>query len=194
MTRRVGFGGERRSVLGRDAAPDPAVEVDQAAPESLFDAPARPRGLDAPMIIGFILMFAIPALFAVIGAYPLLGALSFPERAHEVEAVVTGRSSIQPPGEAERITSISVKYETRIGARLTADVPTDRDVEIGSTVIVFYDPDAPRHVRLTREVSFDEALDRVGDRIYFSYFALGFMALVAIMLAAVLFGQRREGR
>jgi hypothetical protein len=191
MARKVGFGDGRRSVLQRDSAPEP---VAPEAPVEPAIAPNAPRRFDAGMLIGFFMMFLIPAIFAVIGAWPMLGALSFPERAHEVEAVVTGISSIQPPGEPARVTAIAVKYETRIGARLTANVATDEDREIGSTVVVFYDPDSPRYVRLSREVSFDEALDRVGDRIYFAYFALGFMALVAVMLVLVLAAGRKAGR
>lgn len=184
MARKVGFGA-RRSVLGRGSVAERAAERGLQPPPS--------GGGKAAIFLGFVLMFTVPAVFAVIGAYPLLGALSFPERAHEAQALVTGKSSVQPSGEPERVTSITVQYETRIGARLTADVPTAEEREMGSSVVIYYDPDAPRYARLDREVSFAEALDRVGDRIYFSYFALGFMALVTIM-AIIAFAGRRKAR
>jgi len=190
MARKVGFGGERRSVLKRDAEPVEERAEKLGAPRPRAGGSGAMRG---GIFLGFVLLYAVPALFAVIGAYPLLGALSFPERAHEIEARVSGRSSIQPPGEPERITSITIDYETRIGARLTANVATDRDSDIGSTVIAFYDPDAPRYVRLKREVSVAEAMERVGDRIYFSYFALGFMALVTFMAIAAFSRRGKTG-
>lgn len=187
MARKVGFG-ERRSVLGRRPISERAKE--RGVPPSPPGAGGMGR---AAIFLGFTLLYGVPLLFAVIGAYPLLGALSFPERAHEAQAEITGRTSVQPPGEPERVTSLTVKYETRIGARLTTDLATDEDRELGSTVIVFYDPDAPRYVKLTREVSFSDAMARVGDRIYFSYFALGFMALVTVMAIAAFARRGKPG-
>ncbi len=184
MARKVGFGGRRRSVLGRKSVAERTVESD-------LELPSGGGGGKAAIFLGFAMLYGIPLLFAVIGAYPLLGALSFPERALEAQAEVTGKSSIQRPGEAERVTSVTIKYETQIGARLTTDMPTDQDREIGETLVIFYDPDAPRYVRLSREVSFDQALDRVGDRIYFSYFALGFMTLVTVMVIVIFAGGRK---
>ena len=68
----------------------------------------------------------------------------------------------------------------------------DRNIEIGDSIIVFYDPEAPRTVRLSREVSLDDALGAGGDRIYFAYFALGFMALVTVMVIAAFAGKRKR--
>lgn len=193
MARKVGFGGGRRSVLGRDRASN--VDRDLSDLEKLEPQLTHSRGDGkAAIFLGFTLMFTVPLIFAAIGAYPLLGALSFPERAHEVQAEITGRGSVQPQGGVERVTSITIAYETRIGSRLTTDVPTSEPLEIGETVIVFYDPAAPRFVQFDREVTFSDAMDRVGDRIYFTYFALGFIALVLVMLILVFAGRRKGGR
>jgi len=186
MARKVGFG-ERRSVLGRKPAPERTAGRG-SPPSRSGDGMGR-----AAIFLGFALLYGVPLLFAVIGAYPLFGALSFPERAHEAQAEITGRSSVQRPGEPERVTSLTVNYETRIGAKLTTDLATDQNREIGESLVIFYDPDSPRYVRLTREVSFAEAMARVGDRIYFSYFALGFMALVTVMAIAAFTRRGRAG-
>ncbi len=202
MARKVGFGGGRRSVLGRNqdsverrSRDDDSRDLDTPDLKA-FEAQLTPSRGDgkAAIFLGFTLMFTIPLIFAAIGAYPMLGALSFPERAHEVQAEITGRTAVLPEGEPERVTSITIAYETRIGSRLTTDVATNAPLDIGEQVIVFYDPEAPRYVQLDREVTFGDALDRVGDRIYFTYFALGFICLVLVMLIMVFAGGRKGRR
>lgn len=185
MARKIGFGGSgRRSVLNRAVADAPAP------PES--PQPMSQGGGKAAIFLGFALLYAVPLLFVAIGAWPLLGAMSFPQRAHEAQATITGWSAVQEPGQAERVTSYTVKYATRIGARLTAEVEADGPRESGEQIVVFYDPDAPRYIRRTREVSFSQALDRVGDRIYFAYFGIAFDLLVTVALVMFLAQSRKR--